>query len=182
MRRLIVLVLFASVGAASASARMFAFQPPHRVRRSQAHLDRQLERQVVAELRNAPIAADVPGAIRFALDATGRALHFSLAHKTSMYFGTAERAGNCIEYANLFAALFELTAHELKLPASAYAVHSSSAKLLATRLPFRGWRDHDWVLVEDQQGKRWFVDPTLADAGLGWNIQDNVDGEVPEPR
>jgi hypothetical protein len=176
----LVAALVAS-GVAAASPRLFLFSAPHRVRRSEAHLDPALKRQLEADLRTAPVG-DVESAIKFTVDATGRALHFSLGHKTSMYFGTAERAGNCIEYALLFAALFDITAHALKLPASAYAVHSTRARVLGAKMPFRGWKDHDWVLVEDGTGRRWFVDPTLADAGLGWDIEKNVDGEVPEPR
>jgi len=182
MRRAITgaLLLFAAT-AAEASQRMFVFRAPHKVHRSDAHVEAGLQKQLVAELRNAPVG-NIESAIRFAVDATGRALHFSLGHKTSMYFGTAERAANCIEYANLFASFFDVTAKTLNLPASAYVVHSANARVLGNKMPFRGWKDHDWAMVVTRDGRRWFVDPTLADAGLGWDIEKNVEGEVPEPK
>jgi hypothetical protein len=45
----------------------------------------------------------------------------------------------------------------------------------------RGWGDHDWVLIQDGAGedaRRWYVDPTMHDFGLGWDISANVRGPV----
>jgi hypothetical protein len=40
------------------------------------------------------------------------------------------------------------------------------------------WRDHDWVLVVARTPsgeRRLFVDPTLHDMGLGWDISASVE-------
>jgi hypothetical protein len=164
------------------AAPLFVLDPPHKLQRSQARLEASLKAQLTADLRTAPVPATVEGAIRYAVDATGKALHVAPSHKTSMYFGTAERAGNCVEYAHLFAAVFDLTAHALGVQAMAFTVHSKRARPVAKKQPLRAWKDHDWTLVSDKTGKRWFVDAALADAGGPWDIAEDVGGDVPEPR
>jgi hypothetical protein len=107
-----------------------------------------------------------------------------------MSFSAAEREGNCIEYAHLFARVFDKAAAKAGLSARAYAVHSAQARIFGHAVPMRGWDDHDWVLIQDGTGdeaRRWFVDPTMHDAGLGWDISPNVRGTVsadakPAPR
>ena len=47
--------------------------------------------------------------------------------------------------------------------------------MFAVRVPMRGWSDHDWVLVEGS-GRRWYVDPTFDDMGLGWDLAGHVEG------
>jgi hypothetical protein len=98
-----------------------------------------------------------------------------------MAFTGAEREGNCIEYSHLFARVFDKAAAKGGLGARAYAVHSAQARFFSKTLPMRGWGDHDWVLIQEGSGpdaKRWFVDPTLHDFGLGWDISANVRGPV----
>jgi hypothetical protein len=54
----------------------------------------------------------------------------------------------------------------------------------------KGWADHDWALIQDGTGddaRRWCVDPTMHDMGLGWDVSANVRGNVvveqkPAPR
>jgi hypothetical protein len=131
-------------------------------------------------------AAHVTGAdevLALALDATAARLHFGLGHRTSLAFG-AEREGNCVEYAHLFAALFERARARAHVGARAFVVHSDDARLLGERLDGRGLGEHDWnlVVVSTAAGdKQLFVDPTLYDAGLGWDIATSVTGDVRAP-
>lgn len=164
------------------AAPLFVLDPPHKVGRSQAKLESTLKTQLAADLRDAPVPATVQGAIRYAVEATGKALHVAPAHKTSMYFGTAERGANCVEYAHFFAAVFDLAAKQLGVQAQAWPVHSRRARPVAKKQPLRAWKDHDWALVRDKAGNRFFVDPALADSGGPWDISDAVGGEVPEPK
>src|ERR1700744_4948911 len=97
-----IILLFAT--AAGAALPRFAFQllPPHSVKRSTAALDKQLDRAVDASLDQAAVES-VESAMDFSLAASDKLLHFGLDHPTSMAFAAADREGNCIEYANLFA-------------------------------------------------------------------------------
>lgn len=122
--------------------------------------------------------------LRFALDATGRRLHFGLGHRTSLAFDETEREGNCIEYAHLFGTVFERAAARVHLDARAFVVHSDDARVVGGKLGLPGFGDHDWslVVVRTAAGeRRLFVDPTLYDAGLGWDIAGSVRGDVPVP-
>ena len=175
-----VVLLFAT--AASAALPHFAFEllGPHVVKRSTAVLDEPLKRAVDLALSKAEITS-VESAMDFSLSASDKLLHFGLEHPTSMAFTAAEREGNCIEYANLFARVFDKAAAKAGLTARAYAVHSAKAQVFGRIMPLRGWGDHDWVLIQDGTGEdaqRWFVDPTMHDAGLGWDISANVRGPV----
>jgi hypothetical protein len=84
---------------------VLTFGPPHHVKRPAAVIDGAALRTLDAQIDAAHLAG-ADQALRFALDATAARLHFGLAHRTSLAFG-AEREGNCIEYAHLFAAIFE---------------------------------------------------------------------------
>jgi hypothetical protein len=181
---LAVVLLFAT--AAGAALPHFAFQllAPHTAKRSTATLDKPLDRAVQAGLDKA--APDsVESAMDFSLAATDKLLHFGLEHPTSLSFAAAEREGNCIEYAQLFARIFDKAASRTALDAHAYVVHSAKAEVFGRKLPFRGFEDHDWVLIQQGTGedaRRWFVDPTMHDAGLGWDIATNVRGTVKVPK
>lgn len=49
-------------------------------------------------------------------------------------------------------------------------------------IPGRSCADHDWVLVEaGRRQHRCFVDPSLYDLGLGWDIEGMVRGSVATP-
>lgn len=175
-----VVLLFAT--AASAALPHFAFEllGPHVARRSTAVIDEPLKRVLDTALGTAEIAS-VETAMDFSLTVTDKLLHFGLEHPTSMAFTAAEREGNCIEYANFFARVFDKAAAKAGLKARAYAVHSARAQVFGRILPLRGFGDHDWVLIQDGTGEdaqRWFVDPTMHDAGLGWDISANVRGPV----
>ncbi len=180
---LLVVMLFAT--AAGAALPRFAFQllPPHTVKRSGAVLDRALERAFDASVAKAD-PSSVEEAMDISLAASDRILHFGLKHPTSMSFAAAEREGNCTEYAHLFARVFDRAAARAKLDARAYVVHSSKAEVLGHKLPWKGFEDHDWVLIQQGSGedaKRWYVDPTMHDAGLGWDISGAVQGTVKLP-
>jgi len=175
-----VVLLFAT--AAGAALPHFAFEllGPHVARRSTAVLDEPLKRAVDTAVAATELTS-VESAMDFALSATDKLLHFGLEHPTSASFTVVEREGNCIEYANLFARVFDKAAGKAGLTARAYPVHSGKAQVFGRALPFRGWEDHDWVLIQDGAGEdahRWYVDPTLHDAGLGWDISANVRGPV----
>ncbi len=181
---LAVVMLFAT--AAGAALPHFAFQllPPHTAKRSTAALEKPLERAVDASVSKAAIDS-VEGAMDFSLAASDKLLHFGLDHPTSLSFAAAEREGNCIEYANLFARVFDKAAAAGKLDARAYVVHSARAELFGRKVPLPGWEDHDWVLIQDGSGdeaRRLYVDPTMHDAGLGWDVSANVRGAVKLPR
>jgi hypothetical protein len=180
---LAVILLFAT--AAGAALPRFAFQllGPHTVRRPAAVLDKALDRAVEASLAKAPLES-VESAMDFSLAASDRLLHFGLGHTQSLSFAAAEREGNCIEYAHLFARIFDEAAQRGKLDARAWVVHSAKAELFGRKVPLPGWGDHDWVLIQQGSGedaRRFYVDPTLHDAGLGWDISGSVRGAVKVP-
>jgi hypothetical protein len=181
---LAVVLLFAT--AAGAALPRFAFQllPPHTAKRSSAVLERPLERAVDATLAKA--APDsVESAMDVSLSVSDKILHFGLDHPQSLSFAAASREGNCVEYAHLFARVFDRAAARAKLDARAYVVHSGKAEVLGHKLPFRGFEDHDWVLIQEGSGddaRRWYVDPTMHDAGLGWDVSASVRGTVKLPQ
>jgi len=178
-----VVLLFATVAGAALPHFAFELLPPHTVKRSTAVLDKPLERAIDGSLARAT-PDSVESAMDIALSASDRLLHFGLAHPTSLSFAAAEREGNCIEYANLFARVFDKAAARAKLDARAYVVHSAKAEVLGYKVPLPGWDNHDWVLIQQGTGEdaqRWYVDPTLHDAGLGWDIATNVKGTVKVP-
>ena len=113
---------------------------------------------------------------------TGTNLHFGLEHKTTLRFGRKEREGNCVEYAHLFATVFNRAAGRKQVAARAYVVRSD-ARVLGVTLPGRGLSDHDWVLVVPTSARpeKLFIDPTLHDFGLDWDISRSVSGEVRVP-
>lgn len=177
---LAVVLLFATAATAAIPHFAVEFLAPHVVKRGAAVLDKPLDRAVDTALGKTEIKT-VQEAMDFALSASDKLLHFGLEHPTSMSFSATEREGNCIEYANLFARVFDKAAQKGGLTARAYSVHSAKVRVFGRALPMRGWGDHDWVLIQDGTGddaQRWYVDPTLHDAGLGWDISANVRGPV----
>jgi hypothetical protein len=153
--------------------------PPHAVRRPAALLDPDLARHIDDGLTGSRIDA-TEDALAFALAQTGGALHFGLDHPTRLAFGLGDREGNCIEYAHLFAAIFNRAAGTRGLPARAHVVHSARARLFGLTLPMRGFADHDWVLVSGG-GAPLHVDPAFDDVWLGWDIGRNVVSPPPLP-
>lgn len=160
---------------------LVTFQVPHVVRAPAATLDDDLARSVDTRIGEAPLGS-VPELVRFSLDVTGADLHFGLGHRTTLRFDTKEREGNCIEYAHLFATVFNRAAERRQIAARAYVVHSD-ARVLGKKLSMRGLDDHDWVLVVPSMmsAQRLFVDPTLHDFGLGWDISKSIAGDVRTP-
>jgi len=153
---------------------------PHTTRVSSATLDKSLEAAIEFKLREAR-PATVEDAIELSLRLTGARLHFGLGHPTQLSFGAEPREGNCVEYAHLFARIFDMAAARSKLPARAYVVHSDRAEVFEKVVPLPGLRDHDWVLVEDETpgaSRQWFVDAAFEDAWLGWDLTHNVKGNV----
>jgi hypothetical protein len=159
-------------GTAYAAWPGFTLVPHHARSRPAATLSAALSREAAAELDG---AATPEAAIEAAVRVAGRHLHFGLGHRRSASFDVAEREAHCVEYAHLTGALVARwsRAHEGALRVQ---VLRSQARLFGARVPMRGWADHDWVLVEGDGGRRWYVDPTFADMGLGWDLRRNVEG------
>jgi hypothetical protein len=157
------------------------FHAPHVARVAGATLEKDFSRSVDLQIKEARIGS-VDELLHFALDVTGADLHFGLAHKTTLEFGSKEREGNCIEYAHLFATVFNRAAERKHVAARAFVVHSD-ARVLGKKLAVRGLDDHDWVLVVPSAAgaQRLFVDPTFHDFGLGWDIAGSVSGDVRTP-
>lgn len=164
-------VVLSCGGSAFAAWPGFTLVPTHSRSRPVAVLSPSLSAEVAREL---DVAADADEALRAALRLTGRHLHFGLNHRRSDAFGTDEREAHCVEYAHLAGALLSRwsRAHGDALRVT---VVRSQARLFGRRVPMRGWSDHDWVLVEGR-GRRWLVDPTFDDMGLGWDLEGNVVG------
>jgi hypothetical protein len=153
-----------------------SLRPPHRIQPERAILTRALQREVVSEASGAN-AADIGAAVGLALSMTARKLRFSLRHTTSYRFDTSERPAHCGEYAQLYVSVLQRVLSVSGLRASVLAIRSD-ARAAGRALPWRQWRDHDWVLVvESGTARRWFVDPSLHDMGLGWDVADNVSGK-----
>ncbi|APR83461.1 Hypothetical protein A7982_08810 [Minicystis rosea] len=177
---LAVILLCTTAAAAAIPRYAVEFLAPHTAKRSTAVLDKPLDRAVDTALGKAEIHS-VEEAMDFALSASDKLLRFGLEHPTSMSFSASEREGNCIEYAHFFARVFDKAASKAGLSARAYAVHSEKARVFGKTMPLRGWDNHDWVLIQEGNGedaRRWFVDPTLHDMGLGWDISTNVHGPI----
>jgi len=168
----------ASIGFALGS---FSFEllPPHVAKKTSAVVDAKLSAEIDAEAtKSAPKTVD--DVVRASLRLTDSHLHFGLDHPTLLSFNATEREANCIEYAHLFAFAFDRIATRSSVKARAFVVHSSKARLFGMKIPMKGWEDHDWAIVDAGTTRR-FVDPTLNDSGLGWNIEANVKGSVSVP-
>lgn len=151
---------------------------PHVAQGSLARLDAPLDAAVRVQIE-AQKPQTVEEAVKIALGVTGNQLRFGLGHPTKYAFNAESRAGNCIEYSHLFVRVFDMVVTRSKIAAKAYVVHSSRAEVFGYAVPLPGFRDHDWVLIVDNVDKRrWFVDPTFDDAGLGWDLATNVVGDV----
>jgi hypothetical protein len=164
---------------AAAPLFLLSFGPPHHVKRPAATIEPASLRALDEQIDGAHLT-DAAGVLRFALDATSARLHFGLGHRTSLAFGP-EREANCIEYSHLFATLFDRASERAHIQAKAFVVHSDDARVLGERVNRPGYSDHDWsvVVVHTAAGdSRLFVDPTLYDAGLGWDISASVVGDV----
>jgi hypothetical protein len=149
---------------------------PHTARAPTASLSPDLIAAVDSEAAKA--GAKTPeDLVVFALAVTSAKLHFGLKHQTHLAFDGVEREGNCVEYAELFATVFNR--ERRGIDARAWVVRSD-ATLFGQRVRDPAWRDHDWVLVvarsPNGSTRRLFLDPTLYDFGLGWDISASVRG------
>jgi hypothetical protein len=185
MRRWAVGVLVAACSVAVARSALaqvgLALLPPHEARVPAAILSRDLALSVDSGARSAG-ANSVDDLVAFALATTSAKLHFGLKHRTRLVFDGAEREGNCVEYAELFASVFNR--ERGGIDARAWVVRSD-ATLFGQHVGDPAWKDHDWVLVVARTpdgGRRWlFVDPALYDFGLGWDISGAVRGAAGLP-
>ena len=184
-RALLVVAVVATAGAMvparDANAQILvSFDAPHAVRAPSAAMDLARTRQVDVQADAAAIATP-DDLVAFALRVTAGALHFGLAHRTRLSFDSTDREGNCVEYAELFASIFNR--EHGTVDARAWVVRSD-AKILGKTARDPAWKDHDWVLVVVRapgEAKRLYVDPTLYDMGLGWDVSRAVTGDVRVP-
>jgi hypothetical protein len=178
---MLAVVAAAAVVARNAVAqRVFTFESPHLVRAPAASLNLELGQSFDAHAAAAKITTP-DGLVAFGLSATADSLHFGLGHRTRISFDAAEREGNCVEYAELFATI--VNRERGKVDARAWVVRSD-ARILGETARDPAWKDHDWVLVvvgTPAGMKRLYVDPTLYDMGLGWDISGAVHGDVRPP-
>ena len=123
---------------------------------------------------------DLDMVIELSVQLTAQHLKFGRGHQTCLAFDAKQREGNSLEFAVLFASIFNQLARWAKLEAMASIVHSTESKVFGRQI---GKWGHDWVVVEPRTktaGERRFVDPTLGSLHLGWNLAGNVEGEVPK--
>lgn len=119
---------------------------------------------------------DMRSVIELSCQVTSRFLRFGTHHTTRLRFDTTQREGNSIEFATLFSSIFNQLTRWAKIEARASVVHSEQVKALGRSLAY-----HEWVVVEQKDGGRWYIDPVLASYHLGWNLEGNVEGDVPQP-
>jgi hypothetical protein len=156
---------------------LITLRAPHAVRDPKAIVDDGLLERIDARAAAAKIETPEQ-LVAFALHETGSMLHFGLAHPTRLRFDATDREGNCVEYAELLATV--LNRERAQLHARAWVVRSD-ARLLGHAIVDPAWKDHDWVLlvVHSTDGtRRLYVDPTLDDMGLGWDLSRAVRGDV----
>lgn len=151
----------------------------HTTRSPMANLSHELQ-VAIQQATEGKTPGDLHSVIALSNQVTGRYLHFGLSHPTRLHFDIKPREGNCIEYSTLFASVFNQLARWAKLQGVASLVHSDEARIFGKRLPWRGWGDHDWVVIEGKGTPPQYVDPTFADYWLGWNLDGNVEGNVPK--
>jgi hypothetical protein len=177
----VLVIVGAGLLARNALAQMLVtFEAPHLVRVPGAAVDPALGRHYDAQAAATKMAT-IDDLVTFALRTTASALHFGLRHRTRLSFDEAEREGNCIEYAELFATVFNR--EHGNLDARAWVVRSD-ARIFGETMSDPAWKDHDWVLVVAHTPygmKRLYVDPTLYDMGLGWDVSRAVHGDVRLP-
>ncbi len=177
----LTLILVGFVGIArTESTAMVSFNAPHVARHSAATTTKDLDLKLASDVAPTTTALLIDRSLR----TTGSYLHFGLNHPTSLTFDNEEREGNCIEYANLFALIFDRMATRAHSSAHAYSVHSTDARLLGQIVPGRGMGEHDWVLVVDSTPtgeKRYYIDPTFYDMGLPSDITKGVHGPITPP-
>lgn len=153
--------------------------PAHQASKPAAKWAEPLLGEVDEHLEAAP-PIDVPAAVSFALARTASHLHFGQKHTQSLRFDGREREGHWVEYAHLFAALFEKASRAGKLDAHAFVVRSE-IKVLGVTLPLQAWQTHDWVLVVEKVGeddvRYHYIDPTLQDVYLDPNVERIVEGK-----
>jgi hypothetical protein len=154
---------------------LLTFQAPHAVRVPIAVLDPAFGQRIDGEASRAKIVT-ADDLVTFSLRATASALHFGLGHATRLSFDGADREGNCVEYAELFGSI--VNREHGSQDVHAWVVRSD-ARIMGKAVPNPAWRDHDWVLVlvhTPQGPRRLYVDPTLYDMGMGWDISSAVVG------
>lgn len=154
---------------------------PHELLSYQASLSASLERRV-DRLATARSIEHPRQGIDLALELTSQSLRFSPEFDELWEFDVSERAANQAAYSQLFSAIFNRIAEGRSIKARAWVVQSKSPRVFGLPIPHAAFKQHDWVIVQPTEGtaaESWFVDPTLHDALLGWNIEGNVTGLIP---
>ena len=163
----------------AAAQSLFTFRAPHVVRAPVARLDPSFGNDLDAQARMAtPATPD--DLVALALRATSRALHFGLSHRTRLTFDGVEREGNCVEYAELFATIVNREHGSGDVRAS---VVRSGAAILGETSKSPAWRTTTGARrrAHVRRNEAAYVDSTLYDMGLGWDISGAVLGDVQTP-
>jgi hypothetical protein len=154
---------------------------PHRVSWPRATLSKGLQRSVRGAFESLEPKPDSKSLIEAALFVTKGNLHFGLSHRTHLRFDR-EREGNCVEYAQLFAVVFNRLAARAGAKERAWVVRSHSPRIFGLRIPAKSFREHDWVVIAKRREATHFVDPSFADVGLASDIRRKIRGPVSIPR
>lgn len=147
---------------------------PHEVSEPRGSIHTDWKRAWKNQLEREP-PADVGGLIRLAQVFTNERMWFDLSHRTRLSFGPRARAAHCLEYSHFFARLVQIGSPYLPAgpPIEVRVVRSHAPRVWGWSLPWRGFENHDWVYVTRGR-KRWFWDPSLADAGLEGDLRGSV--------
>jgi len=181
-RVVLVLLLLLLVGAVAARVQLTLIAP-HTAFAPTATLSDDKKKELDEAIADAMLT-DREHALDLSLDVTGRWLSLAPWHKTSLAIGAGARGGNGVEYADLFATVFDVAAKHAGSTARAYRVESD-VRVFGKRIPLPSFARHDWVLVVDPaDGARIDLDPMLADAWLGASLARNVKGgdAIPLPK
>jgi hypothetical protein len=174
LRVLFALLVLLLAGVAAARVEL-TLVPPHTAFAPTATLSDDKKKELDEAIADAMLS-DRDHAIDLSLEVTSRWLSFSPWHKSSFAFGGGSRGANGAEYAELFAAVFDVAAKHAGSTARAYRVRSD-VRVFGKRVPLASFADHDWVLVVDPaDGARIDLDPMLSDAWLGASLARNVRG------
>ncbi len=171
---LVLSVLGIVLARATLALRVHITRPPL------ADLSHELQ-QAIQKSTDGKTPGDMKMVIDLAVQVTRQHLRYGKSHTTRLRFDVPVREGNSIEYSTLFASVFNQLSRWAKLGASAAIVHSAEGRVLGVELPTR-WVNHEWVVIDvGKSGPRFYVDPTLGAYHLGWNLEGNVEGDVPKP-
>lgn len=153
----------------------------HVLRQPQATLSGPLQTRI-DEIHTERMPSSAEEVRDLALRITAQLARFSLGHAEGRHFTLQPRAANCRELADLYGTVFNRIAERRQVAARALVVRSHDPRVFGFQIPHRSFRDHDWVLVQPAgatPSESWYVDPSLNEVWLDWNVEGNVRGSLP---